>query len=326
MSYLQRLLDAAPAVLSIAPGNAAPSPVVAHDQRLGQFPDLLDRMMPTHKAEASPRPNPPVDVGRRSTAPAAEHAPKEAAVPLPLPDPAAATMPLKRDAPAPPPAEDLAIRSAADRPADPAAPNAETMSEMRVVELSKPLPKVHDPTPSAPLAPPDTETAEPGLAQSIVQIAASPITVPAWPIPETDFRPLEEASARPAPDVRAVPQTLPPAPAPAPVPAPDTPSAGTRPGPRQPAPAAAATLEPPADIAPSPLAGVPETAPATSQPAPAAARATQERDVPTVERIVEQQPTPVPATHPMTAAEVSVIGPISIGSPGPREMRARGWG
>ena len=321
MSYLQRLLDAAPAVLSIAPGNAPPSPVVAHDQRLAQFPDLLDRMMPTHLAEASPRLNPPVDVGRRSTAPAAEHAPTEAAAPWPLPDPAAAAMPLKRDEPAPPPAEDLAFSSAADRPADPAAPEAETMSEMRVVELSSPLPEIPDPNPSAPAVHPDTEAAESGRAPYIVQIPASPLTLPAWPIPEADFRPLEEeVSSPPAPDVGAVPQGLPPAPAPAP--APVTPSAEGRPGQPRPAPAAAASLEPPADIAPSPLAGVPETAPAAPHPLPAAAQATSQRDVP----IVEQLPTPVPATHPMTAAEVSVIGPISIGSSGPREMRARGWG
>ncbi len=314
MSYLQRLLDAAPAVLSIAPGNASPSPVVAHDQRLGQFPDLLDQTMPMPLVEAAPRPSPPVDVGRR------------AAAPLPLPYPGAATMPLERDAPAPPPAEDLAARSAADGPADPDAPDAETMSDMRGAELSRPSPKVPDPTPSAPPVPPATETAAPGLAPYIVQIAASQITVPAWPIPVTDFRPLEEASARPAPEDLAVPRIPPPAPAPAPAPAPEPPSAGARPGPRQPDPAPAATLEPPADIAPSPLVGVPETAPAAPQPAPAAARAPSEREVPVVERIVEQLPTPVPATHPMTAADASVIGPISIGAPGPREMRARGWG
>lgn len=324
MSYLQRLLDAAPAVLSIAPGNASPSPVVAHDQRLGQFPDLLDRMMPTHLAEDLHRLNPPVDVGRRSTAPAAEHAPTEAAAPLPLPDPAAVAMPLKRDEPAPPQAEELAFSSAADRPADPAAPDAETMSEMRAVDRSSPMPKIPDPTPSAPPVPPDTEAAESGLAPYILQIPASPITVPAWPIPEADFRPLEEVSPGPAPDVGAVPRTLPPAPAPAPAPVP--PSAEVPPGQRRPAPAAAASLEPPADIAPSPLAGVPETAPAAPHPLPAAAQAASERGVPIVERIVEQLPTPIPATHPMTAAEVSVIGPISIGSPGPREMRARGWG
>lgn len=320
MSYLQRLLDASSAVLSIAPGNAAPSPIVAHDQRLGQFPDLLDPMMPTHEADPTPHPNPPQDVVRPPTAQAAEHAPREVAVPRPVPDPAPAAASLKRDAPAPLPAKDLAARSAPERPSDPADPNTEAMPEMRVVELSQPSLHVPDPTPSAPPVPPDTAAPAPEPPPYVVEIAASPIHVPGWPIPETDFRPLEETSAPPLPELRAVPQTPPPSPAPV------APSAGARPGARQPAPAAAATLEPPADIAPSPLAGVPENAPAAPLPAPAPARAASERDVPTVERIVEQQPTPVPASHPMTATEASVIGPISIGSPGPREMRARGWG
>lgn len=327
MSYLQRLLDAAPSVLSIAPGNAAPSPVVAHDQRLGQFPHLMDQLMPAQQPEHSPPPPPPVHVGRRSTPAAAELAPTVAAAPLPFPDPAATTLPRNRATPSPPPAQDLATASATDRPADPAAPSTEAMAVMPVVEGSSALSHPQDPTPFARPLSAVTEAAAPGLAAHLVHISASPFTVPAWPIADTDFRPLEDASTRSDPDdPRGLPQTLPPAPATARPLAPVTPSPGARPGEHQTAPAPVVSLKAPADIAPSPLAGVPETVAPAPQPAPAAARSTEQRDVQTVERRVEQLPTPVSTTQPMTAAEVSVIGPIRIGSPGLREMRARGWG
>lgn len=326
MSYLQRLLDAAPSVLSMTPGNAAPSPVFAHDQRLGQFPDLLDQPLPTQQAEASPPPSPPVEVNRMSPPPAAELAPTVAAAPLPFPDSDVITLPRNGATPAPPPAEAWATAPATDRPADPAAPRSEAMAGMPVVQSSRTLSHPEEPTPFARPLFAVTEAAAPGLASHLLPISASPIPVPAWPIADADFRPLEDASTRSDPeDPRGLPQTLPPAPATARPLAPVTPSPGARPGEHQSAPAPVVTLEAPADIAPSPLAGVPQAASPAPQPAPAAARSTEQRDAQTVERRVEQLPTPVSTTLPMTAAEVSVIGPIRIGSPGLREIRARGW-
>lgn len=325
MSYLQRLLNAAPSVLSIAPGNAAPSPVVAHDQRLGQFPDLLDQPLPTQQAELSPQPTPPVEVNRRSPPPAAERAPTAGVALSPLPDPAVTTLPRNRATPAPPPAEAWPTAPATDHPADPAAPRPEAMAAMPLIASSSAL--SHPPDSTSPARPLSAvkEAAEPGLATHPVPIPALPFPVPAWPIADADFRPLED-TATPShshPDKPSGPsQTLPPAPPPAPM----TPPPGARPNELQTAPAPAVSLEAPADLAPSPLASGPETTAPPPQPPQAAARFSEQRDVQIVERRVEQLPAPVSTPQPMTAAEVSVIGPIRIGSPGLREMRARGWG
>lgn len=323
MSYLQRLLNAAPSVLSIAPGNAAPSPVVAHDQRLGQFPDLLDQPLPTQQAELSPQPTPPVEVNRRSPPPAAERAPTAGVALSPLPDPAVTTLPRNRATPAPPPAEAWPTAPATDHPADPAAPRPEAMAAMPLIASSSAL--SHPPDSTSPARPLSAvkEAAEPGLATHLVPIPALPFPVPAWPIADADFRPLEDTATPSHPDKPSGPsQTLPPAPPPAPM----TPPPGARPNELQTAPAPAVSLEAPADLAPSPLASGPETTAPPPQPPQAAARFSEQRDVQIVERRVEQLPAPVSTPQPMTAAEVSVIGPIRIGSPGLREMRARGWG
>ena len=165
--------------------------------------------------------------------------------------------------------------------------------------------------------------------------AAVPLAGPApgaWPIPQSDFRP--EGSVEPA-----RPQDLP-AP-PVPMAEPGQPEAeraaqpvDVRPQPQQPPQTAAAVLQPgvatalqpPADLAPSPLTGVPEKPAAAPQPQAATTGTTAQPETKVVERVVEQAPAPAPTPHPMTAAAASVIGPITLGTPGPRERRARGWG
>ncbi|MEO1612454.1 MAG: hypothetical protein AAFU55_08920, partial [Pseudomonadota bacterium] len=78
---------------------------------------------------------------------------------------------------------------------------------------------------------------------------------------------------------------------------------------------------PAADLRASPLAVVDDAATSAEPKVAVEPQTTVEREIRTVERIVEREPAPTPP--PMTAAEASIIGPISIGRIGPREARAR---
>ena len=322
MSYLQRLLDAAPAPLSVLPANTVPSPIVAMDQRLAQFPDLLD-------------PFAPVAAPQGPTEPVAE-APRETVRETPLPgppqvaDPAASGPMIDPVAPESAPVPSPLLLSAEPLVA-PTAPHAQpaTADEPGIGNPANAVQPAASPAPaspetSVPLMPAKTAR-EPTPPPTVDHPAPIQPAIPAaWPISDSDFRPEGEPEPAPVPPppaqpaeipVRAQPESTPPA-APAAQPVPADPLQIT---------IEAQPLEPPADLAPSPLSGVPETAAPTPQPeAPAPTATTVETR--TVERVVEQQSAPAPTLHPMTAAAASVIGPITIGRAGPREMRALGWG
>jgi hypothetical protein len=301
MGYLQRLIDSAAASAAVTPAGAAPSPIVAADQRLAEFPGLLDPFLPDSAAPdrpqaAAPAPQAPVPPLRQPAAPAVQPIPPVASVP---------SSPREADAPEPRPVPPRPAPESASPPvhplqrlveADPLPPPAPRRS-------ARPAPQ---PAPAAEAAPRDTSAllpppAPPPSGRSAPDAPAAPplrsARVPAaWPIDATAFRPAD------APQ----PATVAPEPRPRP---------------------AASAATPPAE-SPSPLAG-PVMAPAAGAPRlqpPAPEREVVER----VERIIErvrEVPAPAPP-RPMTAAEMSVIGPLGgrasiLGAgPGPVERGA----
>lgn len=342
MRYLQRLLDGAP--VSLAPGHAAPSPLVAHDQRLTAFSDLPDQFGPVRAQDPAP-----ADAGPALPAESRDDAAGPSASQPALGDvqPSAPTRPVRHasdaaetaEPPRPPrpPTRADALPDADRSGAAPAAtevPRALSSEGERQVDRTGPVDR------------------SPADATAEVPRPASHKDMPKtlWPIPASDFHPLEsrqptgeadpEAPHPANPPDTPVEMAAPPvasaaptasspsagaAPEPPPVPPEPTP-AGPEPSAQpSPPPAQAATAVPAMDLAPSPLAQDPP--PYSAAPAPDRDSQTEPAPQPrTVERVVERPPADAPTPHPMTAATASVIGPIEIGRPGPREMRARGWG
>jgi hypothetical protein len=323
VSYLQRLLDAAPAV-SVAPGDVAPSPIMAQDQRLAEFPGLLDPFLAPPQQDRVPAPAAGPRVGAEaSQAPAPDilqHAeprqpPDPAPAPIapdPLPEPV--PLPARPDADAPEPIPELGLPKAGPT----LVPTREPGESADRVETPAPEPEQRVVT-----EPVESHTADaPNAADTPVPDI---LLRPLWPIPKADFRPLEApepatqvlSEAVSGPRVAPVsPEQAAPDAEPAMVRAPMEPAVAL-----EPAPTKARPVEPALDVAPSPLTGVLETA-TLGQPEDATTETVREREVHTVERVIEKAP-PTPAPLPMTAEAASVVGPISIGRVGPRERRAR---
>lgn len=310
MSYLQRLLDAAPAqgVGRLIPAGGATSPVVGADQRLDIFLDFSTAF------------GPPPDVGdsaprRDAPGPTADPVPH---TPRPAPHGPAADPPQAHDAPesvGTPPASEPDRKDGAMRieppispwqriveadpltgtgapegdPARGSDPRTEPAMPRQTEEVRQVIERIirADPAPPAAqgavLMPPHSAPAEP----------VPPDDSPApWPIGVEAFRPLDA----PEPQRDAAPGT----------------AHGTSPVTRAAEPAA-----PPRDIGPSPLATVSEDMARAVPPATTALR--QARDIHTVEHIVERAPDPARPAR-MTAADASVIGPIRARRRGPREL------
>lgn len=316
MSYLQRLLDAAPAPGAgpLVPGVGVTSPVVAADQRLDIFPGLSTplgvspvvedgparRDAPGPKAEA---PRPPHAAPQAAQAPAAEPSGADdvhdkAATPRPSkPVPEAGALPVE------PPMSPWQRIVEADPLPGPGASRPDTgddsdpRPEPAMPRQGEEVPRIVERiirAPSDPPAAPDAArlSPQPAPAQP-VRWDGSPAP---WPIRSEAFRPID------APDPQMEPQPGPP---------PDsTPVAS-------PVVRTAEPAAPPRDSGPSPLSTVPEDAARAVPPATAAPR--PEREIHTVEHVVEHRPDPAPPAR-MTAADASVIGPIRTRRRGPREL------
>lgn len=318
MNYIQRLFDAAappaghllvPPVAATAADNV--SPVLAADQRLGLFPDLVDPLVPmpdfapapvaeVAAAVAEPGPRPPGAGPKRAEArpspPSAQpHRPHElvaaasrppiasesAAGPQTLPPrPASALQRLVESAPLPPP-----IR----RTEAPGGPTA--------APVARPLPPTDIAPPSSPEPPSSGAVAAPAPAS-----APTPLAAP-FRITPDQFQPY-------------LPETIPPVRT--------SGEAPVVPPPTVPPPASPRTLEPAPHEAPSPFARI------AQQPLPpalpAAAPSAAERVLPEriIERIREVPIVPPAPPKAMTAAAQSLIGSLSRRGSGRWQPRQEG--
>jgi hypothetical protein len=308
MSYLQRLLDAAPApgASPLVPAGGATSPVVGADQRLDIFPGLSTPLgVPPVAEDSAPRRDPP---GPAAEAPGPPH-PAPQAADAPAVDPPRADA--VSDNATPPPAPEQ-TREQGAMPVEP------PMSPWQRIVEADPLPgpgapgsdPAHDRDPRAAPAMPRQGEEVRQVIEQIIRASADPPAAaerahmpphatpaepvhadgrPApWPIGVEDFRPLDA----PDPQADGAPFATPVA-------------------------RAAAPAAPPRDIGPSPLSTVPETV--TRAGPPASAPPPPEREIHTVEHIVARGPDPAPPAR-MTAADASVIGPIRARRRGPREL------
>ncbi|MEP1610424.1 MAG: hypothetical protein ABJL72_00710 [Roseobacter sp.] len=318
MSYLQRLLDAGPSI-SVTPGNVFSSPLAVQDQRLGEFPTIIDPFLPSPVQET--------DAPRPAVGPE-----QDTALPLEQSkDTGSETSPPKLSNVAPEP-----VRVRADTPPlDPMKtentlewspePPVRPKPEERLLNLRE-KPAEPDVTSTTVLSShPRPETID-SLPQTVEPAAPSPGL---WPISKADFQPLETPASVP-PQERTPAADHPPAPLnPSvgiePVQTPSVEQARTADGPLVPQPSVP-PITPAVDTSPSPLTGVPEMMTLVPEPAASAPAPNAKPQVRTVERVVETVPKTDATPPAMTAASASVIGPISIGGMGLRERRARGWG
>lgn len=311
MSYLQRLLDAAPAGVrvppSLTPAGGAPSPVAAADQRLDLFPGLdtafgrsLDETEEGQPERRSLRHRPPQDTQarRRRNAPADDASSDRSAEARPT---------LERVAPRsddPPSSAWQRIVEADPLPdpgtgsARPPQAGAEPLPEIRTeslapAQVSEPLRE----SPTPPQNASDPQPATPRVQEQVMPAGparpepAMPGDSP-WPIRVDAFRPIKAPEAHHA-------------------------DASARPPPLE--PRSAIPAEPSEDAAPSPLSGVPEEPVPHGPAAPQATVAAAEQEVRVVERIREVAVDPAPPPR-MTAVEASVIGPLATRQRGPREL------